>query len=351
MTAVLRIRHLVVLGACCAAIALLVAACGDSSSSSSSAPKGSVAEVNGQQISQADFDALMQQYLHATYVVNKQKEPKPGSAEYNSGVQKVVSYLVQKTELEQQAKKLGAVVTQKDIDNAITKDIGQYFNNNRAKLLAAMKKQGVTMAEFRQTVAFSVLQSKLVAKLTKDVKVSDKEALDYYNKNLANYTQQKSRSIEHILVASKAKAQSIYDQLKKGASFAVLAKKYSTDKGSAVKGGDLGVQPESGLVPPFAKVAFALPTGVLSKPTQSQYGWHIIKPLGPVIPKKVTPFAKVKASIVTEIQQAKNSDVMSKFQSRLTAFYASRIKYAHGYAPPATTAVAPPASTSVIPGG
>lgn len=351
MTAVLRIRHLVALVACCAAVVMLVAACGDSSSSSSGAPKGSVAEINGQPISQASFDELMQEYLKATFVVNKQPVPKKGSPEYDAGVQKVVAYLIQKTELEQQGKKLGIAVTPKDIDQAITKDVQQYFSNSRAKLLAAMKKQGVTMQQFRATVAFSVLQSKLVQKLTSGLTVSDKQALDYYNKNSANYTQPESRDVAHILVATKAKAQSIYNQLVKGASFAALAKKYSTDKGSAVKGGDLGVQPETGLVPSFAKVAFALPTGVLSKPTKSQYGWHIIKPLGPVIPKTVTPFAKVKASIVTQIKQAKNSDVMSKFQSKLTAFYANRIKYAHGYAPPATTAVAPPASTSVLPGG
>ena len=77
----------------------------------------------------------------------------------------------------------------------------------------------------------------------------------------------------------------------------------------------------------------------------------LIKPLGPVIQKKVSPFAKVKAAIVSEIEQAKEGDLMSKFQATLTAFYAKRVKYASGYAPPTTTAQAPPASTSVIPGG
>ena len=180
------------------------------------------------------------------------------------------------------------------------------------------------MQQFRDTVAFSVLQSKLVQKLTSGLTVSDKQALDYYNKNSANYTQPESRDVAHILVATKAKAQSIYNQLVKGASFAALAKKYSTDTGSAVKGGDLGVQPETGAraVVRQGRVR-ASRRASLSKPTKSQFGWHIIKALGPVIPKTMTPFAKVKASIVTQIKQAKNSDVMSKFQSKLTAFYAN----------------------------
>jgi foldase protein PrsA len=348
MTAVLRIRHLAVLVACCATVALLVSACGGSSSAS--LPNNSVATVNGQAISQAQFQQLMAEYLHATYAANKQQVPKSGSAEYKAGAQKVVQYLVQRTELEQQAKKLGITVTPKDIDNGIKKDILQYFGGSRTKLLAAMKKQGVTMAEFRGTVAFAVLQDKLVKKLTTGVKVGDKQALDYYQKNIAQYTTPTSRAISHILVATKAKAQSIYDQLKKGASFAKLAKKYSTDKGSATNGGSLGVQSESGLVPAFSKVAFALPTGTISTPVHSQYGWHIIKATGPVVPKKVQPFSKEKASIVSQLKQAKTSDLMAKFQKKLTTFYASRVKYADGYAPPATTQ-APPQPTSVLPGG
>ncbi len=61
--------------------------------------------VNGQQISQATFDGLLQEYFSGTYTANKQPVPKKGSAEYTAAVQKVVQYLVQKSELEQQAKK------------------------------------------------------------------------------------------------------------------------------------------------------------------------------------------------------------------------------------------------------
>ncbi len=69
-----------------------------------------------------------------------------------------------------------------------------------------------------------------------------------------------------------------------------------------------------------------------------------------MLPKKVSPFAAAKASIVSQLGQTKKSDIMSKFQETLTAFYLHRIKYAHGYEPPSTTA-APPATTSVLPGG
>jgi foldase protein PrsA len=350
MTAVLRNRHFAVLAACCAALALVVTACGSSSSSSSGVPSDAVAVVNGQPVSKTEFDALLQEYFTGTFKANKQPIPSKGSPAYTASVQKVMSYLVQKTELEQEAKKNGVVVTPKDIDNGIKKDILQFFKGSRAKLLEAMKKQGVSMAEFRQTVAFSVLQTKLVAKLTANDKISDKQALAYYNQNKkTQFTKAPQRLIEHILVKTKAQAQSLYDQIQKGASFAALAKKYSTDTSSGKQGGKLGLQAENALVKPFAKVAFALPTNVLSKPVHSQFGWHLIQAYGPVIPAFVTPFSKAKGTIVAGLLQTKKTDTMSNFQKQMTTFYDTRVKYASGYAPPATTQA--PTTTSVIPGG
>ena len=355
MTAVLRIRRLAVLAACCVAVVALVAACGDSSSSNSSSnpnikvPSGAVAVVGAKAISKSEFDTLLKEYLDSTYLANKQPLPKPGSTEYDQGVQKVVSYLVQKSELEQEAAKRGITVSTADVDNKIKQDILQFFKGKRALLMAAMKKQGVSMAEFRQTVAFSVLQTKLVAQLTKNNTVTEAEVKKYYVQNKASqFTKPAERLVKHILVKTKAEADKIYKQLQNGADFAKLAKKDSTDTGSAKQGGKLGLVAENGLVKPFAVVAFSIPTNTISKPVHSQFGWHIIEPYGPVHPAVVTPFAQAKASIETNLKSAKNNATMSKFSTTMTKDYAKKIAYASGYAPPASTST--PQTTSVIPG-
>lgn len=85
----------------------------------------------------------------------------------------------------------------------------------------------------------------------------------------------------HILVATKQKAlaEKLLAQAKAGANFAALAKKYSTDTGSKVKGGDLGYFGHGTMVAPFDKAAFAMKVGEI-RLVQSQYGWHIIKLTG-----------------------------------------------------------------------
>lgn len=344
MTAVLRTRRFAALAACSAAVVVVAAACG--SSSHSAVPKGDVAIVAGQPVTQQQFDSLFAQYLESLKV-GGQKPPQKGTSAYDSDVQRIVQYLVSKTELEQQAQKYRITVTAKEIDAGVAQTVKQYFNGSQKAFKAAMKKQHVTLAQVRENISFSVLQNKLVTKLTAKDKVTTAEALAYYNQNVSQYTKAPRRNLEHILVKTKAKAQSLYRQLQNGASFAKLAKKYSTDKTSAVHGGKLGVQYENQLVAPFAKVAFALKTGVLSKPVHSQFGWHLIEALGPVIPKSVTPFSQVKASILANLLQTKKSDTMAAFQDRMTRYYSSRVKYASAYAPPSTQTSSTP--TSIIP--
>ncbi|WP_133131160.1 peptidylprolyl isomerase [Legionella yabuuchiae] len=94
--------------------------------------------------------------------------------------------------------------------------------------------------------------------------------------------------VRHILVkpassmtADEAKKQitNIYQQLKSGKDFAVMAKQYSLDATSAINGGDLGWVTADELVPQFAKAMDALPLKTISKPVKSPFGWHLIEVL------------------------------------------------------------------------
>ena len=55
---------------------------------------------------------------------------------------------------------------------------------------------------------------------------------------------------------AKAQADDLLAQLKKGADFADLAKKFSQDPGSAQNGGDLGFFSKGQMVPAFEQAAF-----------------------------------------------------------------------------------------------
>jgi foldase protein PrsA len=115
------------------------------------------------------------------------------------------------------------------------------------------------------------------------------------------YDQQRSQFVEihakHILVESKSVAQRIAAQATQK-NFAQLAKKYSTDSGSAAKGGDLGTLPASQLDPDFVQAALALSPGQISGPVHTQLGWHVIL----LVSSDVQPFDKVKDQLAGSLQ-------------------------------------------------
>ncbi len=106
-----------------------------------------------------------------------------------------------------------------------------------------------------------------------------------------------------------AEAMKIYDQIQKGASFSEMAKKYSKDPGSAIRGGDLGWFGKGQMVPDFEKAAFSGKVGVVQKPIKTNYGYHIIKVTGRsdkkyIVEQIVNP---IKTSTTTEDQLLSNA--------------------------------------------
>ncbi len=72
----------------------------------------------------------------------------------------------------------------------------------------------------------------------------------------------------------------VLERLKKGESFANLARELSVDRGSGKKGGDLGLFGRGVMVKAFEDAAFKLNKGEISQPVKTEFGYHIIKRAG-----------------------------------------------------------------------
>jgi hypothetical protein len=106
------------------------------------------------------------------------------------------------------------------------------------------------------------------------VSLSEESLRKYYEDHKAEFSQ---NCLSHILVKTKAEADSILARLQGGEDFAEVARKTSIDTGSGAKGGDLGCNPRGVFVPEFDQAASELPIGKLSEPpVQTQYGFHVI---------------------------------------------------------------------------
>ena len=99
----------------------------------------------------------------------------------------------------------------------------------------------------------------------------------------------KQTNAQHILIRTTAvisaedarsRLNVLRERIVNGADFNQLAQASSDDPGSAVKGGSLGWLSPGDTIPPFEKTMDELEVGEISKPFETQFGWHIIQVVG-----------------------------------------------------------------------
>ena len=159
------------------------------------------------------------------------------------------------------------------------------------------------LQEIKPMIYAQILQEKISQGTVSDADIKAK--YEEMKKQAAN---QKQYQVSHILVKDQKTADDIIAQLKKGAKFSDLAKKYSTDPGSKNKGGDLGWSDGSNFVPEFTKAIQGLQKGKYTvTPVKSQFGYHVIM-LNDTKTGATTPvpaFDKMKDQIKQQIQSEK----------------------------------------------
>jgi len=111
--------------------------------------------------------------------------------------------------------------------------------------------------------------------------------------------------------------QNIYQQIKAGKDFALMAKQYSVDAANAVNGGDLGwVTPEE-LTPAFAKAMQDLPMKTVSLPLKTPFGWHLIEVLEQKTEDDTVTFKRQQ--VQKFLQQRKFSEAVQTWQQHIRA--------------------------------
>jgi foldase protein PrsA len=314
--------------------ALLLAACGGGGSSAEDVPPGAIAVVGDKTVTKAEFDQLMEQQKKAAESKG-QTFPQAGTPEYEAVKGSVVKGLVEEREWELEGAAMGIKVTDQELETQLKQLKEQNGLTDEQKYQAELAKAGVTDAQVRDQLRIRILSNKIFEAVTKSVNVSETDIANYYKQNSANYQQPESRDVRHILVKSESQAQDLYNQIKAGASFAALAKKYTQDQTSKAAGGKFTAY-KGRTVAPFDKFVFSAKTGELSKPIETQFGWHIIQTLSAVKPASETPLSQVHDPIKTTLTQQKQNTAMKNWIANLSTKYGDQIAYAPGYAPAAT---------------
>jgi len=143
----------------------------------------------------------------------------------------------------------------------------------------------------KRKIKYAVIDT---AKAEAAVQVTLDDLRAYYDLHRDQYKTPEQVKVSHILIKTplpgadgkvdekgvaeaEHRAEDLLKQIRGGANFEELAKKYSEDPGSAKQGGSLGLIGRGQTVPEFEKAAFSLPKGQISDLVKSSYGFHIIR--------------------------------------------------------------------------
>lgn len=263
---------------------------------------------------------------------------------------RIVNELILKEIINQEVEKRKIEVTEDEIQarkNEIAEKIG-----SEEKVEELLKRNNISEKQFDKDIENEIKIDKLI-EATQSTKVSEKEVKDFYNKNIASFNYPERVRASHILIqvnpaqikqeiiAQDKKGELTSDEIDKKTkeavdnkmnftkevlnkvkanpeNFAALAKQYSDDKVSALKGGDLGFFTRKDMVKPFADAAFNLKPGTVSDIVVTDYGNHII-----IVTDKaaagIQPFEKMKNEIQAYLEQKKKIDVLTSLLDGLKA--------------------------------
>jgi parvulin-like peptidyl-prolyl isomerase len=319
-------------------------------SGGSAASREKVATVDGTVITKGDYDKAASEIEEQFHLADNPEASK------NPLVQEtikrmVLQKLIVSALLKNDAQANHVVLTKEEIKK---------FRDDQVKLIGGeenlkkfLEENKLTEKELNDKIEEQLLINKLLEKRGgENLKVSDKEAQDFYNAHPTEFQVPETIQSSHILVKAidpelkkelraanpkitdaelsqkvaqrkselKAKADGLYAEVTAHPDqFAAIAKKSSDDFVSAQQGGDLGARSQQELDGTFwAALKKTKPGTIHPGVVQTPFGFHIIKVQDHVSPHTQT-FVEAKPKIVAFLAESRKKELLQQWFSEKQA--------------------------------
>ena len=236
--------------------------------------------------------------------------------------------------LYQEAEREGISVSSETVEKALV-EIKADFSD--AEFEQALAQGGLTVSEYKEWLRRKILRDRLKyqkgEKIDKNIRIKDRETREFYlklkkyldgqdvseagvaqfyrshKKNLANAGK---IQIAQIIVKSRATADLVLQQLKKGESLAALARKFSSDNNV---GGELGWISLREIKPSLRAVILSLKEGEVVKVKEEKEDFYLVIQLKK---RKELDFINCEKEIEEYLKEEKEKESMQEWLKELT---------------------------------
>lgn len=295
--------------------------------------------VNGVKVTERQVEALLGQQISMAMAFGQM----PDDVMVHNLRIRAVDEIIERILINERARVKGIRIT----EEGVSKKIEQIAENEGVSvnefIFKSLPANNTNYSEFKDRVIMGMKFDKLIEAEAgkKAFAVSEDEARRYYKRNINEFYRPGQVRASHIMIkypslskqdkADVKEAMGIIRQMViNGTDFAKLAVRYSEDKATAEKGGDLGRFTEGNMLPEIVDAAFKLKVGQISDVVEVNYGCHLVM-VTEVDEGGLDSFEKVEKDILRWIQEDKKAAYSEKYMDSLIG--KARIKWPDGRRP------------------
>src|SRR5262249_29685618 len=258
-----------------------------------------IARVNNQIITRSEFNRAKEQ----TASELKQQNVSDSDPKFKERDKDVLRDLIDQQLLLEKGKDLG-ISGDTELVKKLDEMRKQMNLDSLEDLEKAAQQQGVSFEDFKQNVRNNIITQQVIgSEVGRNIKISQQETHDFYNKHKAELERPEAVRLEEILVSTEApqaqqnankspetagaedpariqaaeqKANQLLQDLRAGAKVEDVAKKCA-DGRTASQGGDLGVFKRGELAKELEDKTFSMKPGEISDVVRTKQGFLILK--------------------------------------------------------------------------
>jgi peptidyl-prolyl cis-trans isomerase SurA len=296
-----------------------------------------IVKVNGEILTKTELEQRQVQALRARNRGSAPIDPK-NDEQLQQALSEVTPQLivdaVDEILILQQGKERGYRLGDDQFNSIVEKIRQENKLEDQEKFEAALKQEGLTMADLRRSLERQMIMSNVQRDMVGRVSVTDEEAREYFEAHSGEFTTPASLTLREILVEvptvgtggqagfnaaqdeeAEARAQAIRARALAGEDFARLAAAESAAPSKA-NGGLVGPLSREELAESLQKLIDPLKEGGISEVVRTPRGYQFFK-LESVTPAAVRPFDEAREDIVNKVYAEKRHAEFVKQMKKL----------------------------------
>ena len=219
------------------------------------------------------------------------------------------------------SRKKGITISKKELESAV-KDIKKDYPGKifQEMLLYTY----IDLEEWKEKLRRQLLIKKIIAKVPeKPTPITFHEIKTYYDSHRQEFKHSQMVKFRQIVTKTRKEAKKIRNRLTKGEDFEELAGNYSITS-EAKNGGEVGWISKGELEETMEKAVFSLPTGKISYPKKTPYGYHIFEVLQKR-PEGFKSLSEAMKGIEVRLAQQKKESIYKEWLKKLRKIFAVKV--------------------------